>query len=81
MSDEPGKHTRAWFLWALVAVVFVAYLISVGPVGARILASSGNPKTAPKMLSGIYAPVGWLCSHSNFAHSCVLRYMRWWKKL
>jgi hypothetical protein len=26
MSDEPKKHTRAWFLWAMIALVLVAYL-------------------------------------------------------
>jgi hypothetical protein len=78
MSDEPKRHTRAWFLWALIGLVVLAYALSLGPVGSRVLLSTTDFKEAPTKLSGIYAPVGWLCEHSDFARYAVLQYMFWW---
>jgi hypothetical protein len=74
MSDEPKKHTRAWFLWALIASLPLAYLLALGPVASRALLP-GDPKAA---LNGIYAPVGWLCEHSYFARQMVSWYIAWW---
>jgi hypothetical protein len=81
MSDEHEKHTRAWLLWALIALVVLAYPLSLGPVGSRVLLSTGDFNEAPQKLSGIYAPVGWLCKHSDSARRVVLGYMFWWSML
>jgi len=78
MSDEPKKHTRAVVLWACIALVVLAYTLSIGPVGGRIMLSSGDPIRATEKLSGIYAPVRLLCEHSRFVRRVVLQYMFWW---
>jgi hypothetical protein len=75
MSDEPKKRSRAWIWWALIAVVLLAYLLAMGPVSSRAFLLSGDAKNA---LSGIYAPVGWLCEHSAFARDVVGWYVAWW---
>jgi hypothetical protein len=75
MSDEPKKRSRKGIWWALIALVLLAYLLAMGPVSSRALLLSGDPKDA---LSGIYAPVGWLCEHSAFARYVVGWYVAWW---
>ena len=74
MSDEPEKHTRAWFLWALIATLPLAFLLALGPGASRALLSE-DPKGA---LGGIYSPVGRLCEHSDFARLVVGWYVSWW---
>jgi hypothetical protein len=81
MSDEPRKRSRAWFLGALIALVVLAYPVALGPVGSRVLLSTPDYQEAPGRLGGIYAPVGWLCKHSDRARNVVLWYMAWWTKL
>jgi hypothetical protein len=96
MSDKPKKHTRTRFLWALndrvprsrdheepllIALVVLAYPLSLGPVGSRVLLSTPDFNKAPQRLSGIYAPVGWVCEHSDFARKVVLACMAWWTTL
>jgi hypothetical protein len=78
MSDEPKKRARAWFLWAPIPLLLLAYLLSIGPVYSHALHSSGDRNEARKTLDTTYAPIVWLGRHSTSARKAVDWYMSWW---
>ena len=55
MSHEPKKQSRAWSDWVL-AVVFVLYPLSIGPLAFLQGAGVLTPKTHER-ISPIYAPL------------------------
>ncbi|HEV3298845.1 MAG TPA: hypothetical protein VG055_04365 [Planctomycetaceae bacterium] len=56
MSDEPKKRKWAWIGWALIAVILLAYVLSIGPA-ERYAATSADPKKAGAIIRSIYAPI------------------------
>jgi hypothetical protein len=76
MSDEPKMHTRAWFLWALIAVLLLVYPLSLGP--AAWLAKVSN--TGIDDHHSVYAPIFWLGRQSPDVEQAIESYMRAWRR-
>jgi hypothetical protein len=59
---------------ALVLLLIAGYLLSVGP--AIYLRENG--RISPDTVSRVYAPLGWLESHSDLFRVCLTRYAELW---
>jgi hypothetical protein len=68
MSDEPQKRSRA--CWAVLVILFLAYLLSIGPV--YWLANT----TRTYGIIRIYAPVLYLTNKSAPATQALRWYVR-----
>jgi hypothetical protein len=75
MSDAPKKRSRAWVFWVFIAVVFLAYPLSIGPVKARAL-NSDDPIAGIDRMETVYAPIWWLRGHSEMAKAAIDWYLR-----
>jgi hypothetical protein len=53
MSDEPKKRSRRWIVWVLLAVLLLAYPLSIGPA---VRFREHNPISFEAMV-GIYLPL------------------------
>jgi hypothetical protein len=79
MSEEPKKkRVRAWFVWAPILLLLLAYVLSIGPAYSHAVRSSGDANEARKMLDTTYAPIVWLARHSAPVRKAIDRYMSWW---
>jgi hypothetical protein len=70
MSDEPKKHTRAFFLWALIAVALLAYPLSLGPASHYAI-NSNDMVASINRVETVYAPIFWLRLHSEWIKAAV----------
>ena len=74
MSDEAKKRSRKWG-WALLAVLLLAYPLSMDPAYRLVYQSHGrNFET----VSTVYAPIWWIERHSDWAAPVIHWYMRTW---
>ena len=80
MDDKPTKRGggTAVMVLVLVAVLIVLpmlYMLSVGP--AVWMATSGRMN--PKTLNAIYSPVEWTAKRIPGGGDALLWYVRWWQ--
>jgi hypothetical protein len=71
-------RSRAGVWWALILLLLLAYVLSIGPVYAHSFHASGDVgDEAAELLHTYYVPVVWLCRHSEPAHKAFTWYLRW----
>src|SRR4051812_10344645 len=83
-SESPKHAKRSRWPAAVMAIVLLlppAYVLSCGPCAVWYIASEPDPEEAwarGKVFEAVYAPVNWLCDHSETAYNWKRSYINWW---
>jgi hypothetical protein len=80
MNEEPKNRSRAWIIWALVAV-FVLYPLSVGPASLmywRVLKGTSADKPFHAACGIVYWPLDWLTRRNASLMDLATKYDHWW---
>ncbi len=77
MSNDRRKPGVA-FWGTVVAVVTVAYPLSIGPA-IWLSHRLGNPQWIMNVTEAIYGPLIWLAVQSGWVGNFYLMYVEWWQ--
>jgi len=77
MSDEPKKRSWAWIGWTAFCLLFLGYLLSVGPA-IRYAFRSADPLASAETVNEIYAPIMWITERSEWAEEACRWYAALW---
>lgn len=80
MSDTPRTPDKnAAGILAIVVVLPIIYLLSVGPV-VYALEKFHVPKSYATYVQTLYAPILWLHDHTSLK-KLVENYVKWWEEM